>query len=184
MLRALQLRPSHRPPPPQFDGFVIDDGRIIRFADSPCARRQYVLILFFEKVFPTPVQTCRSQILLLPQVFLHSMAESDKENRSLSKTATSKGYTAKVFHDPEHNSRNSWLMFRLFALACLCLSVALLSDFLGRCQRTFGRWSREKGMAVFVTGIPAGSDAFKQPVFDLYSWKAFVDSGKEVRVAV
>ena len=72
-------------------------------------------------MFPTPSQTCRSQILLLPQV-LHSMAESDKENRSLSKTATSKGYTAKVFHDPEHNSRNSWLMFRLLALACLCLS--------------------------------------------------------------
>ncbi len=58
---------------------------------------------------------------------LHSMAESDKENRSLSKTATSKGYTAKVFHDPEYNSRNSWLMFRLFALACLCLSVSCLT---------------------------------------------------------
>ena len=108
--------PPPPPPPPQFDGFVIYPSRIIRFADSPCTRREYVLILFYEKVLPTPklrlynATRCTFRLCL----HLHSMAESDKENRSLSKTTTSKGYTAKVFHDPEHNSRNTWQLFRLF----------------------------------------------------------------------
>jgi hypothetical protein len=60
--------------------------------------------------------------------------------------------------------------------------VALISLW-SRNKPTFGRWWRKDGKAFFVTGIPPFTGgAFHQPYLELYSWKLFVESGKEVRV--
>ena len=49
---------------------------------------------------------------------------------------------------------------------------------------TFGRWSYKSGKPFFVAGSPPPSSEHKQPALELFSWKRFVDDGKDVRIVI
>ncbi len=113
------------------------------------------------------------------------MAE-DKENvGGVAKNAQTK-LMPKVYYDPEKNDRNEWRQYKcgrllMFALLLACFIVQL--TYCVSLKPTFGRWSYKSGQAFFVAGLPPPSER-KQPALELFSWKRFVEDGKDVRIVM
>jgi hypothetical protein len=114
------------------------------------------------------------------------MAE-DKENvGGVAKNAQTK-LMPKVYYDPEKNDRNEWRQYKcekllMLALLIACFCVHLTYFF--SLKPTFGRWSYKSGKPFFVAGPPPPSSEHKQPALELFSWKRFVDDGKDVRIVL
>ena len=112
----------------------------------------------------------------------------NEENEGVCKALTPQFKIPKAFYDPDPSVRNKWQLYRLFG-ACFAASSQHLRclfafSLANRSIMTFGRWWRGvDSQAHFVTGpIPVSVSIRKQPELALYSFKEFVDSGKEVRV--
>jgi uncharacterized integral membrane protein len=108
------------------------------------------------------------------------MSSCNKENTGAAKLMPI------VYFDPENNDRNAWRKYKCVRLLLFVLLLAFFCARLTYCvslKLTFGRWSYKDGKVFLVAGLPPPSER-KQPALELFSWKRFVENGKDVRIVM